>query len=122
MRRRIIVRVAFDEGALTGKFTVLTKFATDDFRPTISPATASRAVTRTERHPPRPRVDTGYTLPQAALKWVLAHPAVSVVIPGIRNVAQAEANCAVSDLPAMPELVEKLRRHNWRRGVWYGGK
>jgi hypothetical protein len=29
----------------------------------------------------------------------------------------------VSDLPAMPDaLVQKLRRHNWRRGVWYGGK
>ena len=39
------------------------------------------------------------------------------------RVAQAEANCGVSDLPAMPSpLVEKLRRHNWRRGVWYGGK
>ena len=66
---------------------------------------------------------SGYTLPQAALKWVLAHPAVSVVIPGIRNVAQADANCGVSDLPAMPAaLVEKLRRHNWLRGVWYSGK
>ena len=29
-------------------------------------------------------------------------PPVLVVIPGIRNVAPAEANCAVSDLPAMP--------------------
>lgn len=62
-------------------------------------------------------------MPQAALKWVLAHPAVSVVIPGIRNVTQAVANCGVSDLPAMPgALLTKLRRHNWRRGVWYGGK
>jgi aryl-alcohol dehydrogenase-like predicted oxidoreductase len=62
-------------------------------------------------------------MPQAALKWVLAHPAVSTVIPGIRNVAQAEANCAVSDMPAMPDaLVEKLRRHNWRRAFWYAGK
>ena len=41
-------------------------------------------------------------------------------LPGV---AQAEANCGVSDLPAMPtELVEKLRRHNWRRAFWYGGK
>ena len=45
---------------------------------------------------------TGYTLAQAALKFVLAHPAVSTVIPGIRNVAQAEANCGVSDLPPCP--------------------
>lgn len=119
----IIVRVAFDEGALTGKFTVLTKFGHDDFRSAyFSGDRLSRTVVRTEKI----RHDlerSGYTLPQAALKWVLAHPAVSTVIPGIRNVAQAEANCGVSDLPAMPtELVEKLRRHNWRRSFWYGGK
>jgi aryl-alcohol dehydrogenase-like predicted oxidoreductase len=62
-------------------------------------------------------------MPQAALKFVLAHPAVSVVIPGIRTIAQAEANCGVSDLPAMPPaLLTKLHAHNWRRGIWYGGK
>ena len=68
-------------------------------------------------------VGTDYTMPQAALKFVLAHPAVSVVIPGIRTLTQAEANCGVSDLPDMtPELITKLHAHNWRRGVWYGGK
>ena len=119
----IIVRVAFDEGVLTGKFTVNTKFGADDFRHNyFAGDRLSRAVMRTEkiRHD---LAGTGYTLPQAALKWVLAHPAVSTVIPGIRNVTQAEANCGVSDLPAMPAaLVEKLRRHNWRRAFWYGGK
>ena len=119
----IIVRVAFDEGALTGKFTVLTKFGHDDFRSAyFSGDRLSRTVVRTEKI--RHDVEhTGYTLPQAALKWVLAHPAVSTVIRGIRIVAEAEANCGVSDLPGMPtELVEKLRRHNWRRSFWYGGK
>jgi len=54
---------------------------------------------------------------------VLAHPAVSTVIPGIRSVAQAEANCSVSDLPAMgPEWLEKLHAHNWLRAFWYPGK
>lgn len=119
----IIVRVAFDEGVLTGKFTVNTRFGTDDFRHHyFAGDRLSRAVIRTEkiRHD---LIGSGYTLPQAALKWVLAHPAVSNVIPGIRNVAQAEANCAVSDLPAMPAtLAEKLRHHNWRRAFWYGGK
>lgn len=119
----IIVRVAFDEGALTGKFTAATQFPPDDFRAAyFSGDRLPRCITRANaiQHD---LVGTGYTLPQAALKWVLAHPAVSVVIPGIRNVAQAEANCAVSDLPAMPEkLVHRLHRHNWRRGVWYGGK
>lgn len=119
----IIVRVAFDEGVLTGKFTPDTKFAPDDFRARYFEGDRLvRAVARADEIK-RDLADTGYTLPQAALKWVLAHPAVSTVIPGIRSVAQAEANCAVSDLPAMPQaLVEKLRRHNWRRGVWYGGK
>ncbi len=119
----IIVRVAFDEGVLTGKFTADTKFAPDDFRARYFEGDRlARAVAHADEIK-KDLVDTGYTLPQAALKWVLAHPAVSTVIPGIRSVAQAEANCGVSDLPAMPAaLVEKLRRHNWRRGVWYGGK
>ncbi len=119
----IIVRVAFDEGVLTGKFTADTKFAPDDFRASyFAGDRLGRAVARTEEIR-RDLTGTGYTLPQAALKWVLAHPAVSTVIPGIRSVAQADANCGVSDLPALPrDLVEKLRRHNWRRGIWYSGK
>lgn len=118
----IIVRVAFDEGALTGKFTAATQFAPDDFRAAyFSGDRLPRCITRANAIP-HDLVGTGSTLPQAALQWVLAHPAVSVVIPAIRNVAQAEANCAVSDLPAMPEkLVHRLHRHNWRRGLWYGG-
>jgi aryl-alcohol dehydrogenase-like predicted oxidoreductase len=119
----VIVRVAFDEGVLTGKFRPDTRFAPDDFRAKYFEGDRlSRAVERTEAIQ-QDLAGSGYTLPQAALKWVLAHPAVSTVIPGIRNVAQAEANCAVSDLPAMPApLVERLRRHNWRRGIWYSGK
>jgi len=119
----VIVRVAFDEGVLTGKFTKETKFAADDFRARYF---AGDRLGRAVGHAEAIRADlegTGYTMPQAALKWVLAHPAVSVVIPGIRNIAQAEANCGVSDLPEMPAaLVGRLHRHNWRRGVWYGGK
>jgi aryl-alcohol dehydrogenase-like predicted oxidoreductase len=119
----IIVRVVFDEGVLTGKFTADTRFAADDFRAKYF---EGDRLTRAIAHAEEIRKDlvgSGYTMPQAAIKWVLAHPAVSVVIPGIRTVTQAEANCGVSDLPAMPApLVEKLHRHNWRRGVWYGGK
>ncbi len=119
----IIVRVAFDEGVLTGKFTAESKFAADDFRAKYFEGDRlGRAVAHADAIK-QDLAGTGYTLPQAALKFVLAHPAVSTVIPGIRTVAQADANCGVSDLPALPPaLLDKLQRHNWRRGVWYGGK
>lgn len=119
----IIVRVVFDEGALTGKFTAATTFPPDDFRAKYFAGDRVGRVVARVAEIERDLAGSGYTLPQAAIKWALAHPAVSTVIPGMRNVAQAEANCAVSNLPAMPEpLVTRLRRHNWRRGVWYGGK
>lgn len=119
----IIVRVAFDEGALTGKFTKETTFPEGDFRRGyFAGDRLDRAVDRAEEV----RKDlegSGFTMPQAALKFALAHPAVSTVIPGMRNRAQAEANCAVSELPDLPEeLMRKLRRHNWRRAFWYSGK
>lgn len=119
----IIVRVAFDEGVLTGKFSGETTFAEDDFRRNyFAGDRLPRAVARAEEV----RKDlegSGYTMPQAALKFALQHPAVSTVIPGMRNVAQTEANCDVSDLPDLPEeLMRKLRRHNWRRAFWYSGK
>jgi aryl-alcohol dehydrogenase-like predicted oxidoreductase len=119
----VIVRVVFDEGVLTGKFTAETTFPPDDFR---SGYFAGDRLQRAVAHAEAVRADlegSGYTMAQAAIKFVLAHPAVSTVIPGIRNVAQAEANCGVSDLaPMRADLLQKLHRHNWRRGVWYGGK
>ena len=119
----VIVRVAFDEGVLTGKFTSTTTFAADDFRAKYFEGDRlGRAIVHTEEVR-KDIAGSGYTLAQTALKFVLAHPAVSTVIPGIRSVAQADANCGVSELPNLSaDLLGRLHRHNWRRGVWYGGK
>jgi aryl-alcohol dehydrogenase-like predicted oxidoreductase len=119
----IIVRVVFDEGSLTGRFTPETTFAPDDFRTNyFAGDRLERAVNRAEKIK-ADIADTGLTLAQVALKFALMHPAVSTVIPGIRNIAQAEANTAVSDLaPLSDGLMLKLREHNWQRGFWYGGK
>jgi aryl-alcohol dehydrogenase-like predicted oxidoreductase len=119
----IIVRVPFDEGALTGKFTAQTTFADDDFRRHyFAGDRLARAAQRAEAVRDDLR-GTDYTLAQAALKFTLAHPAVSTVIPGMRNATQAALNCSVSELPDLPgELLTRLRRHNWRRAFWYGGK
>lgn len=119
----VIVRVAFDEGSLTGKFTEQTTFPEGDFRARyFAGDRLARTVRRVDKI--KPDLDgTGYTMPQAALKFVLAHPAVSVVIPGMRNASQAQMNASVSDLPAMnDELLIKLRKHAWSRGNWYAGK
>jgi aryl-alcohol dehydrogenase-like predicted oxidoreductase len=119
----VIVRVPFDEGSLTGRFTAETEFAEGDFRRNYF---AGDRLERTVRRVEAVREDlrsSDYTLAQAALKFTLAHPAVSTVIPGMRNATQAALNCAVSELADLPpDLLARLRRHNWRRGFWYAGK
>jgi aryl-alcohol dehydrogenase-like predicted oxidoreductase len=65
----------------------------------------------------------GLSMPQVALQFALAHPAVSTTIPGIRNVHQAEANTAAADALPLPDaLMAKLRGHAWLRSFWYAGK
>ena len=64
-----------------------------------------------------------HTLADVAIKFALAHGGVSTVIPGIRNVHQAELNTAACEKPDLPEaLLGRLRRHNWLRAFWYSGK
>lgn len=119
----IIVRVAFDEGALTGRFTHETIFEEGDFRQGyFAGDRLGRAVDRAEKIKLELE-GSGFTLAQAALKFALSHPAVSTVIPGMRNARQAEMNCAVSDMADLPDdLLKRLRKHAWRRAFWYGGK
>ncbi|HEY1848839.1 MAG TPA: aldo/keto reductase [Opitutaceae bacterium] len=119
----IIVRVVFDEGSLTGKWNDGTTFPEGDFRRNyFAGDRLGRSVSRAGRVAETLR-GSGYSLPQAAIKFALAHGAVSTVIPGMRTVAQAEANCAVSELPDLPpDLARRLQPHNWLRGFWYSGK
>jgi aryl-alcohol dehydrogenase-like predicted oxidoreductase len=119
----VIVRVPFDESALTGKLTELTKFEEGDFRNRYFSGDRLKRVVGEVKKVEDDIKGSGYTLPQAALKFVLAHPAVSVAIPGMRSVAQVDANVPVPDLPDMGEgLLLALRKHNWRRGFWYDGR
>jgi aryl-alcohol dehydrogenase-like predicted oxidoreductase len=119
----VIVRVPFDESALTGKLTKDKTFAPEDFRNKyFAGDRLSRAVERAERV----RQEIGSAepdMPTAAIKFCLKPKMVSTVIPGMRNVQQAEANCRVSDLPPMSDDLERrLRAHNWRKAFWYAGK
>jgi aryl-alcohol dehydrogenase-like predicted oxidoreductase len=119
----VIVRVAFDEGALTGKFTEQTTFAPDEFRNNYF---AGDRLARTVRRVESIKAAIGSKGPDvatAALKFALKPRAVSTVIPGMRNVRQAQLNCSVSDQPPLSgELELKLRQHTWARANWYKGK
>jgi aryl-alcohol dehydrogenase-like predicted oxidoreductase len=119
----VLVRVVFDEGILTGKYTTETQFPEDDFRRNyFAGDRIERAVKRVKKIE-ADIADTGLTMPQVALQFALSHPAVSTIIAGIRNVQQAEANIGASDLPPLtPEVLSKLREHAWLRGFWYSGK
>jgi aryl-alcohol dehydrogenase-like predicted oxidoreductase len=58
----------------------------------------------------RPLVPAGATMAQFALKWILMHEAVSVVIPGAKTPEQAKANAGASELAALkPGVKEKVR-------------
>jgi aryl-alcohol dehydrogenase-like predicted oxidoreductase len=119
----VIVRVVFDEGALTGKFTEQTKFAEGEFR---NHYFAGDRLARTVRRVEKIKAIIGSSEPDmatAALKFALKPAAVSTVIPGMRNARQAELNCGVSDpAPMSDALAYQLRDHAWRRADWYKGK
>ena len=116
----IIGRMPFDEGSLTGKYTADTVFEEGDLRRVYFKG--DRLIEALERvEKVREDIkDTGLTLPQAALLFVLNQPSISTVIPGMRNVNYVLENTAVSDMPPLPEnILLKLRKHNWLRAYWY---
>ena len=115
----IIVRVPFDEGALTGAVRPDTVFPPKDwrnryFRGDRKAEAASRADALSKL-----LGDEAKTLPELALRFVLSRPEVSTVIPGMRRTAHARANAAVSDGRTLsPAMLERLREHAWDKN-WY---
>ena len=112
----VIARVPLDEGSLTGTLTKDTTWPEGDFRNIyFPPDKLAAAVDRVEKL--KGEVPAGMTLPQMALRFILSHPAVSTVIPGMRKVNHVEANMAVGDGQGLPaDLVKRLRPHRWNRG------
>ena len=109
----VIVRVPLASGLLSGKITRETAFAADDHRnfnrhgeafdvgETFAGVPFEAALEAVEQL--RPLVPGGVPMAQFALRWILEQQAVSVVIPGARNEAQAKTNAAASALSAIDE-------------------
>lgn len=111
----IIARVPFDEGTLTGTLTKDTKWPDGDWRNSyFVPENLIPSVERAEAL--RPLIPEGMTMPEMALRFILANPTVSTIIPGMRKMKNIEANIAASDGELLSDaLMAELREHRWDR-------
>jgi aryl-alcohol dehydrogenase-like predicted oxidoreductase len=111
----IIARVPFDEGSLTGALTKDSHWPEGDWRNLyFVPENLTPTIDRV--HAIEPLVPAGSTLPDLALRFILANPDVGVVIPGMRKPAHVRANVAASDAePLSTDLLARLRAHRWDR-------
>ena len=111
----IIARVPFDEGGLTGTLTRDSRWPEGDWRNLyFTPARIQDTLDRVERL--QPLVPDGMDLPELSLRFILEHPAVTTVIPGMRKTRHVERNLSASDgEPLPPRLREALRAHRWDR-------
>ena len=110
----IIARVPFDEGGLTGALAADTVFPPEDWRATyFGPDNLGPTVERAERL--RKLLPDGMTLPELALRFILQHPAVSTVIPGMRKPQHVRANLAIGGGALEPALLRELKEHRWDR-------
>jgi len=112
----IIARVPLDEGSLTGTLTADMRWPEGDFRNLyFPPPRLAEAVERVAHL--SLELPPGMALPELALRFILSHPVVSTVIPGMRRVAHVEANMAVGDGRGLPaDLLTRLSAHRWDRG------
>jgi aryl-alcohol dehydrogenase-like predicted oxidoreductase len=118
-RVAIIARVPLASGLLSGKFKPDTKFEDSDHRKfnrngeafdvgeTFSGVPYEVGLAAVEKI--RPLIGSA-SMAQFALRWILMFDAVSVVIPGARNAAQARSNAEAAGLPALaPQTMASLK-------------
>jgi aryl-alcohol dehydrogenase-like predicted oxidoreductase len=115
----IIARVPLASGLLSGKLSLDTQFPENDHRKfnkngelfnvgeTFAGLPFEKGIEAAQSV--RELVPEGMSMAQMSLRWILDHPAVSVVIPGASRSEQVLSNCATSDLAPLPaDLYEEL--------------
>lgn len=123
----IIVRLPLASGLLGGKITRATTFRPDDHRhfnrdgqqfnvgETFAGLELERGIAATEQV--AALVPPSMTMAQMALRWILDHPAVSVVIPGASRPAQVEANVSAAALAPLPPALHEALAMVYRDSV-----
>ena len=111
----IIVRLPLASGLLAGKFTKDTVFPETDHRnynrdgaffnvgETFAGLPFEKGVELADGI--KEMLPENLTMAQLALRWILDHEAVSVIIPGASSMKQAAANAAISGTPPLPEAL-----------------
>ena len=114
----IIARVPLASGLLTGKMNKESSFPENDHRnyningeafdvgETFSGVNYRKGLEAVERL--KEIIPSSFTLTDLALKWILMHPEVSVVIPGAKNKLQAENNVKASDLNEIDQVMSQI--------------
>jgi aryl-alcohol dehydrogenase-like predicted oxidoreductase len=107
----VIVRGPLAKGLLAGKYSAESRFddgvrqrwntgkGREEYRASLAKVEALRFLAR-----------PGRTLAQAALAFVLAHPAVTVAIPGAKSPEQTRANAAAADATLAPDELARARQ------------
>lgn len=111
----VIARVPLDEGSLSGKLTLDSKFPKNDWRSRyFSSKNLKSTVKRIDRL--KQIVPANMTLPELALRFVLSNSDVSTTIVGMRQPEHVAANTSYSDKGALPgNLQGELKTHRWDR-------
>jgi aryl-alcohol dehydrogenase-like predicted oxidoreductase len=111
----VIARVPFDEGSLTGTMTVADTWPPEDWRNLyFTPENLRATLARVERV--KDDLPPAMDLAELALRFILHHPAVSTVIPGMRTERHVERNLAAGDGRPFPaDLLAAMRHPRWDR-------
>ena len=131
----LIVRLPLASGLLGGKMTTGTKFDPADHRnfnrdgqhfnvgETFAGLPFEKGVELADKL--KAQVPAGWTMADWALRWILDFDAVSVIIPGAKNPAQAAGNTKAAGLPGLSaEQHAKLKEfyedevEKWIRGPY----
>ncbi|MCG9131759.1 aldo/keto reductase [Candidatus Poribacteria bacterium] len=107
----VVVRQPLSSGLLSGQLGPDTEFAENDYRKTWSREKFLADLERVEQVKSIVG-DKARSLPQAALKFILAHPAVSSVVPGMMTSAQVDDGVATSSTSPLPATVLEQLRNN----------
>jgi aryl-alcohol dehydrogenase-like predicted oxidoreductase len=115
----VIVRVPFDEGALTGRIRSGTVFPAGDWREGYFEGDRRAEAGKRADALALLLGEEAETLPELALRFCLSSPEVSTVIPGMRRAEHVRSNVTAAEKgPLSRGMLSRLEAHAWEKN-WY---